>query len=502
MEKIILVLWVLISSVLAIPTVDRSEANQFLSRRRRANAGGIEEMMEGNLERECIEEVCNFEEAREVFENHDQTIQWWDTNHPSATSKKTPTGVIIGVVSGVIVFIIIVAIIIFAAKSAERSSRSKNHSNYPYRNESGPPPPYEVAQGMLHAGNGQMKIRDPALRAAVASCYIERNRIHLGRKIKEGNFGVVYDAKWNQSAERTRRVAAKTMKNIESQQQLENFLKEGVMMKEFNHPNIIKIYGVCTAPGEYPIIILPFMENGDLRTFLRDSNNEITVAELIGYCVDICAGMEHLASKGKVHRDLAARNVLVGSFNDEIERNIIKVGDFGLSRDLNQSDYYRSTQHSELPLKWMSPESIRYHRYTEKSDVWSFGVTMWETMTRAVAPYATVDPVYILDHIDSGNRLEKPRHCPENVYKVMKSCWAANPDSRPTFATLLTKLLDIYSRRIDQLRAEQDALNQSYPDTRSRLSSNRDEDNLEISRLSYQPSERTTNDYNPEPNMS
>ena len=77
----------------------------------------------------------------------------------------------------------------------------------------------------------------------------------------------------------------------------------------------------------------------------------------------------------------------------------------------------RSTQHSELPLKWMSPESIRYHRYTEKSDVWSFGVTMWETMTRAVAPYATVDPVYILDHIDSGNRLEKPRHCPENVYR-------------------------------------------------------------------------------------
>jgi hypothetical protein len=112
MEKILFVLCALISSLLAIPTLDRSEANQFLSRRRRANNGGIEEMMEGNLERECIEEVCNFEEAREVFENHDQTIQWWDTNHPSATSKKTPTGVIIGVVSGVIVFIIIVAIII------------------------------------------------------------------------------------------------------------------------------------------------------------------------------------------------------------------------------------------------------------------------------------------------------------------------------------------------------------------------------------------------------
>ena len=112
MENILLVLCVFFSSTLAIPTLDRSEASQFLSRQRRANSGGIEEISEGNLERECIEEVCNFEEAREVFENHDQTIEWWDTNHPSATSKQTPTGVIIGVVSGIIAFIIIVAIII------------------------------------------------------------------------------------------------------------------------------------------------------------------------------------------------------------------------------------------------------------------------------------------------------------------------------------------------------------------------------------------------------
>ena len=109
MEKLLGLLLVLISFAAAIPTLDRSEASQFLSRRRRANSGGIEEIQEGNLERECIEEVCNFEEAREVFENHDQTIQWWDTNHPSATSKKTPTGVIIGVVSGVIAIIIILA---------------------------------------------------------------------------------------------------------------------------------------------------------------------------------------------------------------------------------------------------------------------------------------------------------------------------------------------------------------------------------------------------------
>ena len=112
MEKLLLLLHIF-SFTLALPTLDRSEASQFLvSRQRRANQGGIEEIQEGNLERECIEEVCNFEEAREVFENHDQTIAWWDANHPSSTSKKTPTGVIIGVVCGVVAFIIIVAIII------------------------------------------------------------------------------------------------------------------------------------------------------------------------------------------------------------------------------------------------------------------------------------------------------------------------------------------------------------------------------------------------------
>ena len=99
--------------------------------------------------------------------------------------------------------------------------------------------------------------------------------------------------------------------------------------------------------------------------------------------------MEHLASKGFVHRDLAARNVFVGGRDPGNDRHVIKVGDFGLSRDLNQQDYYRSRQHSELPLKWMAPESIKFHTYSEKSDVWAFGVTCWETMTRAVAPYAT-----------------------------------------------------------------------------------------------------------------
>jgi serine/threonine protein kinase len=164
--------------------------------------------------------------------------------------------------------------------------------------------------------------------------------------------------------------------------------------------------------------------------------------------------MVHLASKGFVHRDLAARNVFVGARSTTTDRHIVKVGDFGLSRDLNQSDYYRSQQHSELPLKWMAPESIKYHTYSEKTDVWSFGVTMWEAMTRAVSPYATVDPIYILQHLEQNNRMQKPRHCPEGLYHIMKKCWLWNANDRPVFSEIFPKLRQSYSEREEQLRAQ------------------------------------------------
>ncbi|CBY16414.1 unnamed protein product [Oikopleura dioica] len=138
--------------------------------------------------------------------------------------------------------------------------------------------------------------------------------------------------------------------------------------------------------------------------------------------------MAYLASKKFVHRDLAARNCMVDN------KCRIKVSDFGLSRVFaNERDYYRAQSTIELPLKWMAPESIKFNYYNEKTDVWSFAITCWEVFSRAVIPYPTVEAQNILTYLDSGKRLSKPTHCPDEIYEMMNACWSEKGEDRPTF---------------------------------------------------------------------
>jgi len=273
-------------------------------------------------------------------------------------------------------------------------------------------------------------IRDPKLRSKLEKCLLDRNRLQIGDLIKEGNFGAVYRGTLNNHGRREM-VAVKTLKVLDDNVSFEEFMKEGVLTKDFEHVNVLKLIGVCMSQSEPPYLLLPFCEHGDLRTYLRNPKNIVVVADLVKFGRGVASGMKYLAERNFVHRDLAARNCMLDS------KMNVKVSDFGLTRETNNRDYYRSQRVAELPLKWMAPESIKFNFYNEKTDVWAFGVTLWEIMTRGQIPYSTIEPQKILTHIESDNRMTRPDHCPPLVYDIMELTWASLADERPKFKDIL-----------------------------------------------------------------
>ncbi|XP_036301247.1 tyrosine-protein kinase receptor TYRO3 isoform X1 [Pipistrellus kuhlii] len=228
---------------------------------------------------------------------------------------------------------------------------------------------------------------------------------------------------------------------------IEEFLREAACMKEFDHPHVAKLVGVSLrsrAKGRLPIpmVILPFMKHGDLHAFLlasRIGENPfiLPLQTLIRFMVDIACGMEYLSSRNFIHRDLAARNCMLA------EDMTVCVADFGLSRKIYSGDYYRQGCASKLPVKWLALESLADNLYTVHSDVWAFGVTMWEIMTRGQTPYAGIENAEIYNYLIGGNRLKQPPDCTEEVYELMYQCWSADPKQRPSFTCLRMELENI-----------------------------------------------------------
>ncbi|XP_036153947.1 tyrosine-protein kinase receptor TYRO3 isoform X1 [Myotis myotis] len=228
---------------------------------------------------------------------------------------------------------------------------------------------------------------------------------------------------------------------------IEEFLREAACMKEFDHPHVAKLVGVSLrsrAKGRLPIpmVILPFMKHGDLHAFLlasRIGENpfNLPLQTLIRFMVDIACGMEYLSSRNFIHRDLAARNCMLA------EDMTVCVADFGLSRKIYSGDYYRQGCASKLPVKWLALESLADNLYTVHSDVWAFGVTMWEIMTRGQTPYAGIENAEIYNYLIGGNRLKQPPDCMEDVYELMYQCWSADPKQRPSFTCLRMELENI-----------------------------------------------------------
>lgn len=249
------------------------------------------------------------------------------------------------------------------------------------------------------------------------------------KELGTGQFGVVKYGKWRGQYD----VAIKMIK--EGSMSEDEFIEEAKVMMNLSHEKLVQLYGVCTK--QRPIfIITEYMANGCLLNYLREMRHHFQNQQLLEMCKDVCEAMEYLESKQFLHRDLAARNCLV---NDQ---GVVKVSDFGLSRYV-LDDEYTSSVGSKFPVRWSPPEVLMYSKFSSKSDIWAFGVLMWEIYSLGKMPYERFTNSETAEHIAQGLRLYRPHLASERVYTIMYSCWHEKADERPTFKVLLSNILDV-----------------------------------------------------------
>ncbi|KAM9216236.1 proto-oncogene tyrosine-protein kinase receptor Ret isoform 17-T17 [Dugong dugon] len=296
-----------------------------------------------------------------------------------------------------------------------------------------------------------------------------RKNLVLGKTLGEGEFGKVVKAtafRLKGKAGYTT-VAVKMLKENASSSELRDLLSEFNLLKQVNHPHVIKLHGACSQDGPL-FLIVEYAKYGSLRGFLRESRKvgpsyvgsggsrsssyldnpderALTMGDLISFAWQISRGMQYLAEMKLVHRDLAARNVLVA------EGRKMKISDFGLSRDVYEEDSYVKRSKGRIPVKWMAIESLFDHIYTTQSDVWSFGVLLWEIVTLGGNPYPGIPPERLFNLLKTGYRMERPDNCSEEMYSLMLQCWKQEPDKRPVFADISKDLEKMMVKSRDYL---------------------------------------------------
>ncbi|XP_065221402.1 ephrin type-B receptor 1-B isoform X5 [Planococcus citri] len=287
---------------------------------------------------------------------------------------------------------------------------------------------------------------------------LDRSSIYLGG----GEFGDVCRGKLKLTSDGRADVdvAIKTLKPGSSDKARNDFLTEASIMGQFEHPNVIFLQGVVTKSNPV-MIITEYMENGSLDTFVRANDGRFQMVQLVGMLRGIASGMQYLSEMNYVHRDLAARNVLVNSLL------VCKIADFGLSREIesaNEGAY--TTRGGKIPVRWTAPEAIAFRKFTSASDVWSFGIVVWEVLSYGERPYWNWSNQDVIKSIEKGYRLPAPMDCPETMYQLMLDCWQKERTHRPPFSTIV-KNLDKLIRCPEALRriVQDRTVNPLCPDT-------------------------------------
>ncbi|KAG7465265.1 hypothetical protein MATL_G00174560 [Megalops atlanticus] len=394
------------------------------------------------------------------------TIHRWKsevilTSHPEPLREEPVSPWMLGGVVGAV--LILLALVMTAVCFTRRKHKLSHdqellslHTAVSYRRQE----QHDVAPAPQQTSSQLFEGLNERLRSSLKEMLVDRRTLTLGKALGTGEFGTVYEGIFSPQEGVHIKVAVKTMKvGIDSQEELQSFLMEAEIMQSFNHDNVVKLLGVTLeqqqdSPVPTPMVLMPFMKHGDLRRFLiatryGDVPMFVPYQCLLRFMIDIAAGMEYLSSQGFIHRDLAARNCMLG---DDLR---VCVADFGLSKKIYDSNYYRQKVTVRMPIKWMAAESLSESIYTTKSDVWSFGVTMWEIVSRGRTPYPGVHNHELMDLLESGYRLKAP-DCDVRLYEVMHSCWNRDPTRRPGFGELGAKLKALLSE-LPPLEASQEA---------------------------------------------
>ncbi|XP_065906520.1 proto-oncogene tyrosine-protein kinase ROS-like isoform X3 [Dysidea avara] len=393
----------------------------------------------------------------------------------SSSSSRISGGVMAGIIACILagIFLIVLTMVLFTCCCRSRSTKMDFYDfrvNLPYNNDL-----RVLRMSQMRMANNDLYMCDYSEEDLETLRQFPCEKITLDKELGRGAFGEV----WAGTAEDimgpgsgTHHVALKMLQKNAAEVDKRSFLSEALVMSNFSHPNVLPVLGVCLDSNPF-FLILELMEAGDLLAFLRGARQEngpplLTLPELVKIAFDVANGARYLETQHFVHRDLAARNCLVSSKGPD---RVVKIGDFGLARDVYHSDYYRKEGQGLLPVRWMAPESLLDGKFTVDSDIWSYGIVLWEITTLGRQPYPARSNQEVFQFIIAGRRCDRPDNCHPKLWWLMKNCWAHRPEDRPRFRTTvdtLTRLHDRLTREgsviSDQLYSEESEEDYEYGD--------------------------------------
>uniref|UniRef100_A0A8C1XPZ2 Tyrosine-protein kinase receptor n=1 Tax=Cyprinus carpio TaxID=7962 RepID=A0A8C1XPZ2_CYPCA len=409
-------------------------------------------------------------------------FSYWGKGESTQTTLITPAGtsldtdmtliiVIVSVAACITLIILILAAVFWHRRHEKKDPGTVTQTDVHVHSDV----ELEHIRGLFGLGNACYAISNVPAQGEIESLPVfPRDCLKLQRLLGSGAFGEVYEGVTvgSQISEVVpeRRVAVKTLRKDASDYEKTEFLKEAYLMSQFNHPNILRLLGVCLL-NEPHYLILELMDGGDLRSYLRGARPTTNYKELLNLIslldisLNAAAGCAYLERMHFVHRDIAARNCLVSVRSYTDPERVVKIGDFGLARDVYKNDYYRKKGEGLFPVRWMSPESLTDGIFNKYSDVWAFGVLLWEIMTLGKLPYPTYTNHEVLSYISTGARLPSPAGCPQRLYNLMMSCWSKEPTERPNFQYLeetLSKLRDYEADKRAKQYGAAGHVNQAY----------------------------------------